>query len=458
MKGDFSRDTFDPVKHYSRVLMQQGRVQLDTDWNEQTAILTHYLRALAHDLIGDHAGPIGDLGFKIETCQTLDGYYPDLKIGRGRYYVDGILCEAEDCRYYAQPHLQLDPAAVTLFPCPYLVYLDVWERHVTFLEDDHIREVALNGSDTATRAQVVWQVKVTDKCYLNGQEGDLSNNTPDKPKNWPKKIRELWEGWLEHWQSANRGSMSAWTKKPGAEHSLDPCNLPPDARYRGDNRLYRVEIHKGGEDGQAIFNWSRDNGSVVAALDAVDGQKLHVRGVRDVERGFASGQWVEVLDRTMALRQEPGTMYKLGEVEGDILTVAEWYDRAQDKSVPVDGSYNIPAPDHEQFPVVRRWDGPEPQIIGKNARREFELERGIWITFGQEATYRTGDYWLIPARTATGDVEWPRDDKGQPVPHPPHGVMHHYAPLAIVFKDVQEVIQIAELRTQFTCRLSTPQK
>ena len=38
MKGDFSRITFDPKKHYSRVLMQQGRVQLDADWNEQAAI------------------------------------------------------------------------------------------------------------------------------------------------------------------------------------------------------------------------------------------------------------------------------------------------------------------------------------------------------------------------------------------------------------------------------------
>ena len=38
MKGDFSRDTFDSKKHYSRVLMQQGRVQTDADWNEQQAI------------------------------------------------------------------------------------------------------------------------------------------------------------------------------------------------------------------------------------------------------------------------------------------------------------------------------------------------------------------------------------------------------------------------------------
>ena len=35
MKGDFSRLTFDPTKHFSGVRMQQGRVQLDADWNEQ---------------------------------------------------------------------------------------------------------------------------------------------------------------------------------------------------------------------------------------------------------------------------------------------------------------------------------------------------------------------------------------------------------------------------------------
>lgn len=28
----------DPKKHYRRVLMQQGRVQVDADWNEQQAI------------------------------------------------------------------------------------------------------------------------------------------------------------------------------------------------------------------------------------------------------------------------------------------------------------------------------------------------------------------------------------------------------------------------------------
>ena len=39
MSGDYSRQRFDPRKQFSAVLMQQGRVQLDADWNEQGAIL-----------------------------------------------------------------------------------------------------------------------------------------------------------------------------------------------------------------------------------------------------------------------------------------------------------------------------------------------------------------------------------------------------------------------------------
>ena len=34
MAGDYSRRTFHPNKHYTGVLQQQGRVQLDGDWNE----------------------------------------------------------------------------------------------------------------------------------------------------------------------------------------------------------------------------------------------------------------------------------------------------------------------------------------------------------------------------------------------------------------------------------------
>jgi hypothetical protein len=67
-----------------------------------------------------------------------------------------------------------------------------------------------------------------------------------------------------------------------------------------------------------------------------------------------------------------------------------------------------------------------------------DLEDGVQVWFDQRGSYRTGDYWLIPARTVTADVEWPRDASGQPLLAPPAGVDVHYAPLAWV-RDAQMV-------------------
>src|SRR5512143_3141437 len=89
MKGDFSRDTFDPKNHYSRVLMQQGRVQTDADWNEQGAQVEYRLETEATDVIGACGAPIHQAGFAI----TSDG--KTLFISEGRMYVDGILAENE---------------------------------------------------------------------------------------------------------------------------------------------------------------------------------------------------------------------------------------------------------------------------------------------------------------------------------------------------------------------------
>jgi len=127
-RGDFSRDSFDPIKRFSRVLMQQGRVQLDSDWNEQTDILLHYLRSLAADLIGPHGGS-GQPGFALTTTEADvdnlkdangEALSADAKrelksalresgflIGIGRYYVDGVLSERRLSRVYAAEWLSI---------------------------------------------------------------------------------------------------------------------------------------------------------------------------------------------------------------------------------------------------------------------------------------------------------------------------------------------------------------
>ena len=52
MKGDFSRITFDPAKHYGGVLHQQGRVWLDSDWNEDVLERLAAAQREIRDIVG----------------------------------------------------------------------------------------------------------------------------------------------------------------------------------------------------------------------------------------------------------------------------------------------------------------------------------------------------------------------------------------------------------------------
>ena len=57
MKGDFTRFSHQPGRDYAGVLMQQGRVTLDADWNEQFDIEDHRWRVQTVDTIGAPARP-----------------------------------------------------------------------------------------------------------------------------------------------------------------------------------------------------------------------------------------------------------------------------------------------------------------------------------------------------------------------------------------------------------------
>ena len=58
MRGDFSRLTFRPDRHYSSVRLQQGRVQVDADWNEQIDIALHRDEMATGDIVGPAGAPL----------------------------------------------------------------------------------------------------------------------------------------------------------------------------------------------------------------------------------------------------------------------------------------------------------------------------------------------------------------------------------------------------------------
>jgi hypothetical protein len=126
--------------------------------------------------------------------------------------------------------------------------------------------------------------------------------------------------------------------------------------------------------------------------------------------------------------------------------------------------------DATTHPLLRRWDyqamdpsfgypyqGNDNALLVQE-EKELLLEDGIQITFvsaheGKPHDYQTSDYWLIPARTATGDVEWPgpADD---PISVTPLGITHHYAPLAIISLESSE--SSGDVEVTDNCRCSFP--
>lgn len=71
MQGDFSRLLFQPRGAHTGVLMQQGRVQLDADWNEQVGIDAARTARLAADVLGAAVAPLDDPGFGVSVRRGL---------------------------------------------------------------------------------------------------------------------------------------------------------------------------------------------------------------------------------------------------------------------------------------------------------------------------------------------------------------------------------------------------
>src|SRR5215472_7000298 len=82
MSSDRARVTYDPRRHYTGVVAQQGRVSLEADWNEAQAISGAEIEARTLDFIGRAASP--DNGYQIKAMAT-----GDLQIRCGTVYLGG---------------------------------------------------------------------------------------------------------------------------------------------------------------------------------------------------------------------------------------------------------------------------------------------------------------------------------------------------------------------------------
>ena len=104
-----------------------------------------------------------------------------------------------------------------------VAYLEIWERHITAVEDSGLIEQALGGLDTCTRTLALGQVKLAPALGLDA------------------------EVVLSAFQQRRRTNGTLELETAQVEVPDAPCALPVVGGYTGgDHRLYCFEVHRGG--------------------------------------------------------------------------------------------------------------------------------------------------------------------------------------------------------------------
>lgn len=418
MKGDFSRLIFNPNSNYISVLRQQGRVDLDSDWNEQTEIWTEYHRQLAADLIGPFGVPQGPNDINTDNINALRitdfnqgpaGVF-DFKIERGMAYIGGYLYR-----------LHKDVSYRTQIDCPepenlsdnsdLLVYIEVWRKTVSYIDDELIREPALGGPDTSLRTRLVGQVIAVPISGLQTlQDAVKYLETSLPPSNLQLTLQ------IEH--SGQQIPISFGDIDMGG--GMIPGNLH-----------YRLEYHRGltlnGNPAEGI-KWSDENAAVAARiLKALASNIIMIEEQEPISaETFKAGDWVEISNSITELKCQGGQIAQLTAVEssdkGTIVTLNNDIHPllARQKS---GGKAGL---DKNLAPRIRRWSGYITPLVLKNV---YDLGRGVKAIFHcpeKQHHIAPSDYWIYAVR----DKEY--NKRFTPQKTLPGGIKKYRHPLAII--------------------------
>jgi hypothetical protein len=223
---------------------------------------------------------------------------------------------------------------------------------------------------------------------------------------------------------------------PETTPTTDPCALPELAGYSGsDNRLYRLEVQRGGGLSDVRFKWSRDNGADLFAANLTTDGKLKF----DAGTPLESGDIVEVLSNVVDLGDEAlasvgagglvpsdravGQLAQLRDVQVASSSDEVLFDLVElddvTQSVTLDDRYGT-LPD--AVLKLRRWTGV---LDASDGVGPYTLEDGLTVELSSTGSYRAGQYWQYEARAVGVNANGPWRSE-------PHGPERRFAPLALL--------------------------
>lgn len=437
MKGDFSSFSFRPGNNYLSVLKQQGRVDLDSDWNEQAQIRDERQRQLVCDILGYLAVPLcpnkitpdNSSALKIDNFNRGPGGIIDFSIGCGIAYVGGYLYLFENEMMfrgqpdYPEPEIPIGTGDI-------LVYVEVWGKTVNYIDDEAIREPALGGPDTCLRKKLVAQVKF---MYVSD---DI-----DTPVKADEYIRDAFSG--------NDLLLTLKIEETAEQIPISFGEIDMGGGLIPGNLHFRVELHRGAESNGGYsegFKWSDENAAtVVRVLRAAGSDSLIVEEVEAVTgESLKEGDWVEISNSVTEHHRQGGQMARIGTIRHDETGLQLTLDSEIHpllRRIQIGGRSR---PKHFLAPRLRRWSG---YVSPVSVKMVYDLGRGVKATFhetGKRQYFRAGDYWTFAIRDRA------YNERFAPKKAPPDGVKVYRHPLAVIkFKGKTQVSRIIDCRRFF---------
>ena len=412
MKGDFSHWQFNPNENFNGVLQQQGRVQLDRDWNEQTRIIQHWQDIAGSDVIGPGvaAVPVTDpAGFKVVQA-SVTGALPnqrvELLVQPGRIWADGLLCylppgspgsSAPVMRVADYLPAPIDPtpgSIATIGPgIRDAVILEVSrEEFSAFQNPSRLLEPALGGPDTTERVQLrtafrLFRLAPGENCH------SIIDELRDNP--------------------ADKGRLTVQLQP--ATVTASDCPVVTGGGYTGfEHYLYRIEIAALNPAEPPSFKWSQFNGGLVGRGQLITGPNRITIAANQaaILNSGLSNFYCEILSFNSAQgtwNPTFGADVTLNNGELVVGTVRLGAFSASTSTV-----------------FFRLWNGLEP-IADFDDATPVELLDGIQLAFAPATTtnYAPGDFWTFTVRA--GEIVNPDVLINN---LPPFGPVYHRVPVA----------------------------
>jgi Family of unknown function (DUF6519) len=428
MGSDRARVSYDAGQQYRSVVMQQGRVAVEADWNEAQLIASEETRHEALDFVG----PAGTPGNGYAISMTTGSF--DFDIGAGVMYVGGMRAWLPEGLQYSQQQRNdwMDwsndaswvPVPTTAPTTNEYVYLFLREQEVSAVEDSDLKDIALGGPDTAQRSRLVQHV-----VRLETAGTDCPSALATAQTTWAGEGFTLNE--LDY-SVASFAQLQVGFVPPSTPPT--PCDPVAQSGYLGaDNQLIRVQVSDPKASPQCLL-WGYDDASFLYGVTVTSATSVTLQSAPvDAEHIPQSGQVVEILmpagllSNGQYIAAPTGQIFTLGasayDPDSKILTLPS----SLDVSLYGDGTSNNPSPPQV---FLRVWEGTLPITPGTY---QMLPNTGVQVNLTSTNTnnvFRGGDYWMFAVRPALATLVYP--ERYTSGPQPPDGPREWICPLAVL--------------------------